>query len=102
MQSRFKVEASNVLLGPLCGFLATILAIESFYVFLSVYLPFSVPGLEPISDRLFFISAILLGVQTYGMEAILKALPFALAYGAVAGVFIERLCEARRKNPAHA
>lgn len=87
-------RASRIVLkGGLYGILATILALEVFFVLCSFYIALWSASAMPFPVRLWAIPLSLIDIQMYGMEPIIKSIPLAFIYGAVGGAFILKLRE---------
>ena len=78
--------SSRILLrGCLYGVYATTLALQTFYLFASLYFSTKVgpPSLMPLTFLFIF-----MGVGTYGMGIILQSVPIAAGYGFLGGAFV--------------
>jgi len=86
-------RASRIVLkGGFYGVLATILALEVFYVLCSFYIGLRASG-EPFPVWLWAIPLAFIGIQTYGLEPIIDSIPFAFIYGAIGAAFILKIRE---------
>ena len=90
---------STIARGSAWGLAATFLTFESFYVLESVYLTLSPSG--PVHSG--GLSAVIpgfvvlfIGIQSYGVETIIRSLPFAFLYGILAGIVVQLACRKRQ------
>jgi hypothetical protein len=92
LRTKFKQSPRNgrrvIVRGGFYGILATVLALEIFYFSSAIYVVACSGSGDSFSAKLGLIPLALIDIQTYGMEPIIRALPFAFAYGALAGAFI--------------
>ncbi len=88
--------SSIVLKGGVYGVLATVFALEAFFVLCSVYLALWSASGEPFSVRLWAVPLALIEIQGYGMEPIIKSIPFAFMYGSIGAAAVLKL---RRGSP---
>ena len=65
---------------------ATALTLEAFYVSTSIFLAFRDSIREGVNPIEGFIGSFI-DIQTYGIEALLDSIPFAVGYGVAAGLF---------------
>lgn len=104
LRARLKKVPANrrgiVIRGGLYGILATVLALEIFYFACAGYAAVRFGAWQPVSATLWNSLAFLVDIQTFGMEPIIRCVPFAFAYGALAGAFTLKIV--RREDAAAA